>query len=136
VCRLPYLLEPLRRQRILGALDAIGSTRTGGRFNGKGRFEVLYLTYGARTVEIHHMAGNNHGDGMLMVYLPREKLLSQADAFTPPAPNAPPPAAVNPNTVNLADNISRLGLAVDQLLPLRGRIVPLAELHKAIGRAR
>jgi glyoxylase-like metal-dependent hydrolase (beta-lactamase superfamily II) len=94
------------------------------------------LTDGVRTVELHHMAGNNHGDGLLMVYLPREKMLSQADAFTPPAPNAPPPAAVNPNTVNLDDNIKRLELAVDQLLPLHGRIVPLADLHRAIGRAR
>lgn len=92
------------------------------------------LTDGTRTVEIHHMAGNLHGDGMLLVYLPKEKLLSQADAYTPAPPNAPPPPAVNPNTVNLADNIARLNLAVDQLLPLHGRIVPLAELHKAIGR--
>jgi glyoxylase-like metal-dependent hydrolase (beta-lactamase superfamily II) len=93
------------------------------------------LTDGTRTVEVHHMAGNLHGDGMLIVYLPKEKLLSQADAYTPAPPNAPPPPAVNPNSVNLADNITRLGLAVDQLLPLHGRIVPLAELHKAIGRA-
>ena len=41
---------------------------------------------------------------------------------------------MNPNSVNLAENITRLGLAVDQILPLHGRIVPLAELHKAIGR--
>jgi hypothetical protein len=41
----------------------------------------------------------------------------------------------NPNTVNLADNIARLGLAVEQLLPLHGRIVPLSELNNAIGRA-
>jgi glyoxylase-like metal-dependent hydrolase (beta-lactamase superfamily II) len=92
------------------------------------------LTDGTRTVEIHHMAGNLHADGLLMVYLPKEKMLSQADAYTPAPPNAPPPAAVNPNSVNLADNITKLGLAVDQLLPLHGRIVPLAELHKAIGR--
>jgi glyoxylase-like metal-dependent hydrolase (beta-lactamase superfamily II) len=72
---------------------------------------------------------------MLMVYLPKEKLLIQADTFTPPPPNTPPPAAANPNSVNLADNITKLGLKVEQLLPLHGRIVPLAELHKAIGRA-
>jgi glyoxylase-like metal-dependent hydrolase (beta-lactamase superfamily II) len=92
------------------------------------------LTDGTRTVEIHHIAGSIHGDGMLMVYLPKEKLLSQADAFTPPPPNAPPPSVVNASSVNLADNIARLGLAVDQLLPLHGRMVPLADLHKAIGR--
>jgi glyoxylase-like metal-dependent hydrolase (beta-lactamase superfamily II) len=92
------------------------------------------LTDGIRTVELHHIAGNLHADGLLMVYLPKEKLLSQADTYNPPPPNAPPPSAVNPNTVNLADNIARLNLAVDQLLPLHGRIVPLAELQKAAGR--
>jgi glyoxylase-like metal-dependent hydrolase (beta-lactamase superfamily II) len=49
------------------------------------------LTDGVRTVEIHHMAGNTHADGMLIVYLPKERLLIQADAFTPGPPNAPLP---------------------------------------------
>jgi hypothetical protein len=40
----------------------------------------------------------------------------------------------NPFSVNLSDNIVGLGLQVDQLLPLHGRIVPPAELIKAIGR--
>jgi glyoxylase-like metal-dependent hydrolase (beta-lactamase superfamily II) len=93
------------------------------------------LTDGTRAVEIHLIAGSPHADGLLMVYLPKEKLLSQADAYTPAPPNAPPPAAVNPSSVNLAENIARLSLPVDQLLPLHGRIVPLAELNRAIGRA-
>jgi glyoxylase-like metal-dependent hydrolase (beta-lactamase superfamily II) len=93
------------------------------------------LTDGTRTVEVIHIAGNLHADGMLMVYLPQEKLLSQADAYSPLAPNVAPPAMANPNTVNLADNIARLGLAVEQLLPLHGRIVPLSELNRTIGRA-
>jgi len=37
--------------------------------------------------------------------------------------------------VNLADNITRLGLGVDQFLPLHGRMVPMAEMNRAIGRA-
>jgi glyoxylase-like metal-dependent hydrolase (beta-lactamase superfamily II) len=93
------------------------------------------LTDGERTVEIHHLAGNPHADGLLLVYLPRERLLIQADAFTPGPPNAPPPAIINPLSVNLADTITRLGLAVDRLLPLHGRMVPLADLQRAIGRA-
>jgi len=93
------------------------------------------LTDGERTVEIHHMAGNPHADGLLMVYLPAERLLIQADAFTPGPPNAPPPAIINPLSVNLADNITRLGLSVDRLLPLHGRMVPLADLRRAVGRA-
>jgi glyoxylase-like metal-dependent hydrolase (beta-lactamase superfamily II) len=108
--------------------------RSGRKGTVEGVRDRRVLTDGTRNVEIHHIAGSIHADGLLMVYLPKEKLLSQADAFTPAAPTAPPPAAVNPSSVNLAENITRLGLAVDQLLPLHGRIVPLAELHKAIGR--
>jgi len=92
------------------------------------------LTDGARTVELHHISGSPHADSLLMVYLPKEKLLSQADTYTPAAPNAPTPASVNPSSVNLVENLTRLGLAVDQILPLHGRIAPLADLHKAIGR--
>src|SRR5438093_6150010 len=96
--------------------------------------ERRVMSDGMRTVELHHIAGSPHEDGMLMVYLPTEKLLIQADTFTPPPPNAPPPSAINPNSVNLADNITRLKLAVDQHLPLHGRIVPMADLNRAIGR--
>jgi glyoxylase-like metal-dependent hydrolase (beta-lactamase superfamily II) len=93
------------------------------------------MTDGPRTVEIYHIAGNTHSDGLLMVYLPKERFLVEADVYTPAPPNAPAPAAVNPLTVNLAENITRLGLGVNQLLPLHGRMVPLADMNKAIGRA-
>ena len=93
------------------------------------------MTDGTRTVEIYHIAGNTHSDGLLMVYLPKERFLVEADVYTPAPPNAPAPTAVNPLTVNLAENITRLGLGVDQLLPLHGRMVPLADMNKAIGRA-
>ena len=78
--------------------------------------------------------GNVHNDGLIMAYLPKEKLLVEADAYTPVPPNAPQPAQPNPFSVNLYDNIERLKLAVDQILPLHGRMVPLAELLKAIGK--
>jgi glyoxylase-like metal-dependent hydrolase (beta-lactamase superfamily II) len=93
------------------------------------------LTDGARTVELHHIAGNLHDDGLLMVYLPKEKLLIQADTYTPGPANAPVPTPPSPFTVNLSDTIARLGLHVDQLLPLHGRIVSIAELNRAVGRA-
>ncbi len=91
------------------------------------------LTDGTRTVEIRHIAGILHADDMLMVYLPREKFLIEADAYTPPAPNVAPMSPPNPFNVSLVENITKQGLAVDQILPLHGRIVPLAELQKAAG---
>ena len=92
------------------------------------------MSDGARTVEIHLIAGVMHHDGLIMVYLPKEKLLSQADAFSPVAPNAKYPTPPNPFSVSLSENIERLKLDVDQHLPLHGRLVPMAELNKAIGK--
>ena len=92
------------------------------------------LTDGTRTVEIHHIAGVLHDDGLLMVYLPKEKLLVQADTFTPVPAGTAPPMPPSPFNVGLADNITRLGLTVDNHLPLHGRMVPMAELNRQIGK--
>lgn len=92
------------------------------------------LTDGERTVEIHEIQGSVHAQGFNLVYLPREKLIVQADAYTPGPPNSPPPAQPNGNHVNLVANIERLQLSVDRILPLHGRVVPVAELLTAIGR--
>ncbi|MGE0446072.1 MAG: MBL fold metallo-hydrolase [Vicinamibacterales bacterium] len=43
------------------------------------------LTDGSRSIQIHRLAGNPHNDGFLMVYLPAEKILIEADAYTPAA---------------------------------------------------
>jgi glyoxylase-like metal-dependent hydrolase (beta-lactamase superfamily II) len=91
------------------------------------------LTDGTRTVEIRHITGIQHADDMLMVYLPKEKFLIQADAYTPPAPNAAPMSPPSPFNVSLYENVTRQQLAVDQILPLHGRMVPLAVLEKAAG---
>ncbi len=96
--------------------------------------DKLVLQDATRTLEIHHIAGNPHADGLVLAYLPKEKLLIEADAYTPPPPNTPPPAQPNPFSVNLHDNIGQLKLEVDRILPLHGRIVTLAELLSAIGR--
>ena len=89
---------------------------------------------GSRTVEIHHIAGNLHAEDLLMVYLPKEKLLVEADVFTPLAPNVTPPTPPSPFTVGFADHLGKLGLVVDRILPLHGGIAPLTELKRTIGR--
>jgi hypothetical protein len=58
----------------------------------------------------------------------------EADAFTPGPPSTPAPAQPNANNVNLAQNIERLRLDVDRILPLHGRMVPVGELYTALGR--
>jgi glyoxylase-like metal-dependent hydrolase (beta-lactamase superfamily II) len=109
--------------------------RSGRKVTVEGVRDRRVLSDGTRAVEIRHISGILHADDMLMVYLPKEKFLIQADAYTPPAPNAAPMSPPSPFNVSLAENIAKQGLAVDQLLPLHGRMVPLAELHKAAGMA-
>jgi glyoxylase-like metal-dependent hydrolase (beta-lactamase superfamily II) len=93
------------------------------------------FTDSMRSVELHAITANVHAQGFNMVYLPKEKMLIQADAFTPGAPNSAPPAKPNGNHVSLIANIERLGLKVDNILPLHGRIVPVAELYRMVGRS-
>jgi glyoxylase-like metal-dependent hydrolase (beta-lactamase superfamily II) len=96
------------------------------------------LSDGRRTIEIHEQAGTGHSDGIVMVYLPKEKILIQADAWNTQAVAAPNVDTiggdfVNPYMVNLYDNILRLKLDVGQIVPLHGpRTGTLAELRKAI----
>lgn len=87
------------------------------------------LSDGSRTIDIHRITDGVHNDSFLMVHLPTEKILIEADAYTPLAPNVQPPAVPNANNVNLIANIERLKLAVDRIAPLHGRVVPLAELY-------
>ena len=105
----------------------------------KARFKTvedkLVLSDGTRSVEIYHVDDSHHTDAFLMVYLPRERLLVEADSFTPGPPDAPVPAQPNPNHTNLVDNLARLDLPVDRILPLHGRVVPLTELYVAVGQS-
>ena len=98
--------------------------------------DKLEMSDGSRIIELHRIQGSVHNNTFLMVYLPKEKLLIEADAFTPPPPNTPPPATPNANNVNLVDNIERLKLSVDRILPLHGRVVPLDDLYVAVGKKR
>ena len=92
------------------------------------------LTDGHRLVEIYQIANSGHDDAFALVYLPAEKILIEADAFTPTAVGAPLPSPVNPYTVNLYDNIQRLNLNVDQIAALHGpRVTKLDDLKAAIG---
>ena len=89
-------------------------------------FETLsqkyVLSYGTRTMDIYPLQGNIHSTGMLIAYLPKEKILVNADLYSPPAPGTQPPAAPTPLMVTLNQNIQRLKLDVAQHVPIHGRV--------------
>lgn len=90
------------------------------------------LTDGTQTLELYRLAGTNHADTMLIGYLPKSKVLIEADVYNPAPPNAPPGPVVK-ESLNLFENIKRLNLDVQQITPLHGRLVTIADLRKAIG---
>ena len=89
---------------------------------------------GSRSVEVYPIAGGVHAQGFNMVYLPKEKILIEADAYTPQPPGAKPPVPANGNNVNLVENIERSKLAVERILPLHGRMVAVGDLYTTAGR--
>lgn len=97
------------------------------------------LTDGNHVIELHRLQGSNHNDGLIVAYLPKEKILVEADAFNPTAQaNAPPPNPPTANNTNLAENIDRLKLDVDTIIPIHyppdSRKVTIAELNRAVGK--
>jgi glyoxylase-like metal-dependent hydrolase (beta-lactamase superfamily II) len=90
------------------------------------------LTDGTQILELHHLQGSNHTDTMLLGYLPKQKVLIEADVYTPAPANAPA-APPTKETLNLNDNIKRLKLDVQQITPLHGRLVTIADLKKLVG---
>src|SRR5262249_42948355 len=101
--------------------------------------DMKVLTDATRTLELHWIKGNPHHDGILMGFLPKEKILIEADVYNPSNPAAPnaapsqPGQAVNRNTVNIVDNVERLKLDFEKILPLHGPGgVSRADLYAAI----
>jgi len=100
--------------------------------------EMKTLTDGEHTIDMYKLQGSTHAVGTLIVYLPKQKILVEADEFNVGAANAPAPANPNPYHVNLLANVERLHLDVERIIPIHlpndGRKVTLAELKTAAGK--
>ena len=92
------------------------------------------ISDGTRNLDVYYLQGSPHSQGMLMAYLPRERILMEADVFTPPAAGAQPPATPPPAAVNLYENVRAYKLDVQTLAPLHGRVIPWAEFLKFVAR--
>ena len=94
----------------------------------------MVLTDGTRSVELYQIVGNVHHDGIVMAYLRKEKLLVEADVFSPGPVGAEPPKVPAPSAVNLEANVRRLNIDVDRIVSIHQRVVPYSELLAAIGK--
>jgi glyoxylase-like metal-dependent hydrolase (beta-lactamase superfamily II) len=105
----------------------------------EGMGDKKVLTDGTHVLELHHLKNFGHHDGMIVAYFPKEKVLLQADAYNPQPATAAPLNPPSPYTLSLVDNIQRLKLDVQRIVPVHypadNRAVTMAELLKWVGRS-
>jgi hypothetical protein len=101
------------------------------------------ITDGTRMMEVFHVLDvaydigdpsyrqGNHSNDMLMAYLPKEKILVNADLYSPPARGAGPAAATF-GMRTLYQNMLMLKLDVAQHVPIHGRVASNEEFLKLV----
>src|SRR5258708_2059367 len=114
----------------------------GGDTRGEGKYAV---TDGARIMEILHVqdlayelgdpsySQGNHSVEMLMAYLPKEKILINADLYSPPTEGAQLPVATVAMKT-LYQNMLKLKLDVAQHVPIHGRVGTNDEFLRIVGK--
>ena len=128
VAKTPHTLVP----------DKQASAKNAVKIQGVG--DNYKLTDGTRVIELHRMTGYEHTGDMMLVYLPKEKILGEPDAFTPGGAAGATTTALIPPAVPYAkallDNIHRLNLDIQTITPFHGgRTTTVAELEKSAAAA-
>lgn len=90
--------------------------------------ENYVLSDGHRNMHISYVQPLMHAEGMLMAWLPKEKIVIEADLYDPLSGNATPTEANR----SFYNHVQRLGLDVATIAPIHGRAVPWAEFVKLI----
>ena len=91
--------------------------------------DKLVVSDGSQTLELH-MLPTSHSHGMLVAYLPKHKLLFNADMFGPPLVGPLPSA--NDFAVELRDGIRKRNLQVETFAGAHGRVATLSELEQSV----
>ena len=82
--------------------------------------ENYWLNDGERSMHISYVHPLTHAEGMMVVYLPTERILIEADLFDSAGPGVPPQARATPANRSLLGHIRRLGLDVETIVPIHG----------------
>ena len=90
--------------------------------------ENYVITDGTRTMHMHYVNPLQHVEGMLMAYLPRERMLLQADLVNTVDPL---PATIAGDQRSFLNAVRKLKLDVGQLVPMHGRPIPGATFETA-----
>jgi glyoxylase-like metal-dependent hydrolase (beta-lactamase superfamily II) len=91
-----------------------------------------------RSFEVHVIKGLPHADGLVVGYLPKERLLVYADMFNLPPPSTPVPDPPVVGTMVFLENIERLKLDVDRIMSVHSlnpdRLTSVADIRASLGK--
>jgi len=87
----------------------------------------------AYELEDQSYAQGNHSADMLIAYLPKERILINADLYSPPAQGALPAPTAGMQT--LYQNVLKDNLEVERHVPIHGRVGTNDEFLKIVGQA-
>ena len=76
---------------------------------------------------------SSHNEELLLVYLPAERILINADLYTPPAAGATPPATPPEGVVAIGQMIRQYNLTVAQHVPIHGQPGSHEQFLKILG---
>jgi glyoxylase-like metal-dependent hydrolase (beta-lactamase superfamily II) len=85
-------------------------------------------------VEIYDVGPNPHANEILVAYLPKEKILFQADLLNPAA-NGTIPIAQD-TTISFSERLQQLGLQIEKIYGVHGRMATPEELRTSIEKRR
>jgi len=101
--------------------------------DGEHMMEVLFVEDMAYELGDNSFGQGNHSNDMLMVYLPKEKILVNADLYSPPEPGAQPAAKPTAGMLTLYQNMRKYELDVTQHVPIEGHVGTNDEFMKLLG---
>jgi glyoxylase-like metal-dependent hydrolase (beta-lactamase superfamily II) len=128
------------RQVIQGQMVRGSRTRSPDTLSAAPRPPVIEVVDGGRTigdaghrVDLIDLSPNPHADEMLAVWFPAERLLFEADMLDLLVPEGQP-SMPGDDTRALARAIAGLGLDVDRIVPVHGRMGDRSDLERTLAR--
>ena len=89
--------------------------------------ENFIISDGTRNLNVHYVNPLQHAEGMLMAYLPRERLLFEADLLDT---NQPRPTTPTSDQLSFFNAVRKLGLDPSQVVPVHGRPERWADVRR------
>ena len=99
-------------------------------YNLEGIGENFVITDNERILRVYYVQPLRHAAGMLMAYLPKEKIAFETDLFNT---HEPAPAVATPEMKSFYNQLVRMKLDVSTIAPVYGRPVPFSDFVKAMG---